>query len=215
MAVEIWSTERLSDEVAATGSTQRTISTLAHVLPDTLALWKNGYQKPTFQKARRLQRTISSLKRVRELYAEANVDMNNVRWLREQMRQVGDGSKPVFQEFGPEYLQKFCDSFHISVEEFLSACQLSPRLACAEIFSAPCQTWVRAWAGALFNAADKKAFPDYAKGFENIHAALTDVANKAFGALIAEVGRIQIMSHMKALWVTGELAAAPKDIDQN
>jgi hypothetical protein len=171
----------------------------------------------------RLEQTLNGLIKVRKKFQSQGVpvDMNDIRFLRKQLREQGRKNPPaeIVQVWGLAFIVAFCALAKITAAEFLSMAQLSPRLARAEVFSTICQRWCAAWAAGIERELRREnidaTFDNYVERFESRQAALEALARTVFDGLLAECGKEKIKEYMAALLITNELAKAPRDVTEN
>lgn len=121
--------------------------------------------------------------------------------------------------WGRDFITAFCALAKITVVEFLAMTQLRLSLGNAEIYSTICQRWCASWAAGIERELRREnaeaTFDDYQQRFESRQAALETFSRSVFDGLLAECGKDKIKEYMSTLMLTGELAKAPTDIEQN
>jgi hypothetical protein len=214
---EIWPGERLIAERLALGYTQEDLSKAARPTrregpsETVVCWWENGVKPPSVKHAQRVQGTIERIK----ILGERGFDVSDVRRIRRQLRLMGDGATPIPQSHGRAFIAEFCERVGLKPTEFVAAAQLRATVVRAALISAPAQRWVGAWAAGIEKELGGNTFGEFAKAFSDRNAALAEMANRVFAALLAEVGKEKVMSYIAALVVTGEIRQAPTDLEVN
>jgi hypothetical protein len=214
----IWSPKQLRrklDALIAKGSTQLTVSALSEVSGDKISLWKHGWKTPTKERALAVQRTVEGLSLLLEL--DGSKDMNDIRKLRRGLREIGMNrtAQQIPQQWGTEYIERFCGLAKLTPEEFVAIAQLHPRVARAARISIPGQRWIHGWSVAIKTTIPTKninaTFEDFAADYADRSAALAALAREAFDRMLEACSREEILSHTAQLVLTGELAKAPRE----
>ena len=210
------SREQLRADIESLDIRQFTLATLADVTPSAVSLWRNGHRGLTESNARKVASLILRLKAIQAKFEGVKIDMNNVPFLRKELRKLDDGDGALIpQEFGIEFAEQWSKQFGFTLEEIFAMPQFHRRILRATVLSRPAQRWFRAFTVSVETILAGANFTEYSKRFTDRHSAMTCLANAAFAGLLAECGKTKLLSYVAALITTGELRQAPTDSDEN
>jgi transcriptional regulator with XRE-family HTH domain len=210
--------ERLAAARAALDITQEALAAHSETNQAVISQWERDLLTPTERTVRKVREALAKLKivqqRLQERYPGVTINMSDIRFIRKELRKLDGGSKKIEQTWGADFIAKWCAN-GLTPKEFGMMAQLRAGVAEAELISAPCQRWIRASIAAIDVQLAGQMFDAYAARFGSRNEAITRLANDAFAALLAEVGKQKMLEDIQALLVTGELKAAPRDVEEN
>lgn len=178
-----------------------------------------GLGKLQYETYLKVEDTLACMTKAQQRQPEVPINFNKYRQGRKLLREIKREGPPeqIEQIFAALFIATFCGHARMSPAEFCACAQLSSRVIDAEIVSMVAQRWIRAWAGAIaaILASRNETFETYAQRFQTRQAALEKIAADAFASLLIEVGRQQMLACVNAMMLTGEMKAAPLDLDVN
>lgn len=86
--------ERLAAARAALDISQLTLSTHSGINQAIISQWENGLKSPSEHSAGRVQKTLAKLRMIQQRHAGVKVDMNDIRFVRNELRKL-DGAKKI------------------------------------------------------------------------------------------------------------------------
>ena len=209
--MSVLSGERLVAARSALDVTQETLAAHSGISQGLISQWERDLKTPPEHSARKIQETLAKLKMIQQRHPGVKIAMNDIRFIRKELRKLDGGSKEIPQVNGALFIREFCKLTGPSgllPEEFVASAQLAPHIINAPIVSRDGQDMIRLWASEMEYVLDHKPFTEFiALHGGDRRKALTILANESFARLLADVGRERVLALMAALLKTGELKA--------
>jgi transcriptional regulator with XRE-family HTH domain len=133
--MSVSSGERLVAARLAVDVTQETLAAHSGFSQGLISQWERDLKTPIEHSARKIQETLAKLRMIQQRHAGVKIDMNDVKFIRKELRKLDGGAKEIEQVWGSEFISRFCNYARLTVPEFLAMAQLRRTIGEAAVVS--------------------------------------------------------------------------------